>query len=54
MAIDKNKIIHVVGKALDCQFEIYSWANMLSDCDLTQEEYNWAFEHLTYCLKEVN
>lgn len=49
--IDKDKIRNVVSKALDYQFEIYSWMNMIDDIqDLTSKEKEWAKEHTTYKL----
>lgn len=46
--IDKDYILNRVSKALDCQFEIYSWKQMIGDCDLTEEEEKWAKEHIGY------
>jgi len=46
--IDKEFILNRVGKALDCQFETYTWEDMLNDCDLTQEELEWAKENIGY------
>lgn len=46
--IDKAYILSRVAKALDAQFEIYSWYDMLNDCDLTPEELEWAKEHISY------
>jgi hypothetical protein len=45
----KDYILERVGKALDYQFEIYSWDNMINDIDdLTEEEKQWAKEHISY------
>ena len=33
--MDKDYILNRVGKALDIQFETYSWSEMIDDCDLT-------------------
>jgi hypothetical protein len=46
--VDKEYILDRVGKALDGQFEMYSWEDMLEDCDLTPEELAWAKEHIGY------
>ena len=46
--IEKDYILNRVGKALDCQFEIYTWFDMLNDCDFTPEELVWAKEHTCY------
>jgi len=46
--IDKNYILNQVSKALDYQFELYSWEDMLNDCDLTIEELEWAKENIGY------
>lgn len=46
--IDKDYILKRVGRALDYQFELYSWEDMLKDCDLTQKELAWAKEHIGY------
>ena len=46
--IDKEYILNRVGKALDYQFETYSWYDMLNDCELTPEELEWAKEHTSY------
>lgn len=42
------KILNIVGKGLDRQFELYSWENMINDLDLTVEEKKWAKKHLCY------
>jgi len=46
--INKDYVLNRVGKALDCQFEAYTWEDMLEDCDLTYEELKWAKEHIGY------
>ena len=46
--IDKDYVLNRVSKALDCQFEIYSWYDMLNDCELTKAEREWAKEHISY------
>ncbi len=44
----KEEIVRIVEKALDAQFELYSWADMLSDCGLDDKELDWALQHLSY------
>ena len=46
--VDKEMVLHKVGKALDYQFESYSWFDMLNDSDLTEEELEYAKEHISY------
>ena len=46
--MDKHKILHTVSKALDAQFEIYNWEDMISDTDLTPKEKKWATENICY------
>ena len=42
-------ILALINKALEYQFEIYSWANMIDDIpDLTPEERKWAKENTGY------
>lgn len=50
---DKTFILNRVAKALDSQFELYSWAKMIDDCDLTPEQAAWAKEHTSYKLIEI-
>ena len=52
MAIDKEQVKNIVAKALDYQFETYTFTKMLEDCPLTPEELAWAKEHLGYKLEE--
>lgn len=51
MKVDEDYVINIVTKALDYQFEIYSWSHMIDDCDLTNAEKDWAKEHLSYKLE---
>ena len=52
--IEKSRVKYLVSKALDYQFEGYSWESMIDDIDdLTNEERKWAKEHLTYKVEEV-
>ena len=45
----KERILELVGKALDYQFCTYSWLDMIDDIeDLTPEEKEWAKEHISY------
>jgi len=45
----KQEILRQVNKALEFQFETYSWADMISDIpDLTPEEVKWASENTGY------
>ena len=46
--IDKEYVLNRVSKALDCQFEIYTWEDMLNDCELSQDELTWAKENIGY------
>ena len=46
--VDKDYVLNRVAKALDCQFEIYSWYDMLNDCELTKAELKYAKEHIGY------
>jgi len=46
--MDKEYIRQRVAKALDAQFECYSWEQMLDDCELTPAETKWAKKHITY------
>jgi hypothetical protein len=45
----KKEILRLVNQALEAQFDIYTWSNMISDIDsLTQDEKDWAFFNITY------
>ena len=45
----KQEILRQINKALEFQFETYSWADMISDIpDLTPEEVKWASENTGY------
>ena len=46
--MDRESILNKVGKALDYQFETYTWEDMLKDCELTPEEFEWARENISY------
>lgn len=46
--MDKEHILNQVGKALDAQFEMYTWDKMIDDADLTDEEKVWAKENVCY------
>ena len=46
--VDKDYVLERVKKALECQFESYSWEEMLDDCELTKEELKFAEEHIGY------
>lgn len=50
--MDIENIKRVVSNAMCAQFEMYSWENMIDDCDLTEKEAKWANEHLSYKLDE--
>ena len=45
---DEKFIESRVAKALESQFEIYSWEDMIDDCLLTEEEEAWAKHNLSY------
>lgn len=46
---DKEEIKCLVSTALDAQFEMYSFCDMIEDIDvLTKEEKEWAKNNLTY------
>ena len=51
--IDTEKVKSAVEKGLVAQFEMYSWENMIDDCDLSEEEAKWAKEHLDYRVVET-
>lgn len=45
----KQEILRQVNKALEFQFETYSWFDMIKDIpDLTEEERKWASENTGY------
>ena len=46
--IDKDYILSRVSKGLECQFEIYSWDNMIDDLDLTKKEKEFAKNNIGY------
>ena len=46
--VDKDYVLNRVTKAVECQFEMYSWEDMLNDCELTPEELEYAKEHISY------
>jgi len=46
--MDKQRILNRVSKALDSQFEMYTWEDMIDDCDLTADEKKWALENIGY------
>lgn len=50
--MDKHRIKHIVQKGLECQFNIYSWEDMIDDLDLTPKEKEWAKKHLSYRVVE--
>ena len=51
--INEEEVKRQLRKALDSQFEIYSFENMVNDCNLTDKEKRWAVGHLTYGTVEV-
>jgi hypothetical protein len=45
----KQEILRQVNKALEYQFETYSWFDMIKDIpDLSEEEIKWASENTGY------
>jgi len=49
MAIDKEKVLREVNKALEAQFDTFSWSDMINCCDdLSPEEKAWAKENTGY------
>lgn len=46
--VNEDYILQRVSKALDIQFEGYSWETMIDDCGLTPKETKWAKEHISY------
>jgi hypothetical protein len=51
--INESEVKRQIRKALDAQFELYSFEKMVNDCELTDEEKRWAVEHLTYGVVEA-
>ena len=54
--INEERILDVVSRALDYQFEIYRWEQMIDDVmdgDFTEEEIQWAKEHIIYKVEVV-
>jgi hypothetical protein len=54
--INEERILDVVSRALDYQFEIYRWEQMIDDVmdgDFTGEEIQWAKEHIIYKVEVV-
>ncbi len=45
---DKQYILNKVNDGLVAQFEMYSWHDMINDCDLTPEQKAWAKENIDY------
>lgn len=46
---NKKEILRLINQALEAQFDIYTWANMINDIDtLTIEEKDWAQNHTSY------
>lgn len=45
---EKEIVLDRVSRALDAQFELYSWEDMLGDCNLTPKELVWAKKHICY------
>jgi len=52
-AINEHEVRRQLQKALDAQFEVYSFENMVRDCELSDEEKKWAIKHLTYGLVDA-
>jgi len=52
--IDIDYIMNRVGKALDTQFEAYSWEHMIDDCELTPAETYWAKKNLSYRVYRID
>ena len=47
--MNKAHILNQVGQALDCQFQSYTWEDMIDDIDnLTKEEKEFAKENICY------
>lgn len=51
--IDTHEVKRQIRKALDAQFEAYSFEKMVNDCHLSDKEKKWAVEHLTYGVVDV-
>jgi hypothetical protein len=54
--LKKERILDVVGRGLDYQFEIYRWEQMIDDVmdgEFTNEEIQWAKEHISYKVEVV-
>ena len=51
--INEHEVRRQLQKALDAQFEAYSFEKMVNDCELSDEEKKWAVEHLTYGVVEA-
>jgi len=54
--INEECILDAVSSALDYQFEIYSWEQMIDDAmdgEFTDDEIQWAKEHLIYKVEVV-
>ncbi len=51
--INEHEVRRQIRKALDAQFEAYSFEKMVNDCDLSEKEKQWAVEHLTYGVVEA-
>ena len=51
--INDNEVKRQIQKALDAQFEVYSFERLVNDCNLTSKEKKWAVEHLTYGVVEA-
>lgn len=52
--IHEDLVEAIVEKGLESQFMMYSFDDMINDCDLTAAERKWAKEHLTYGVKRIN
>jgi len=51
--INQQYVISEVNDALDAQFEMYSWEDMLRDSGLNKTEQKWAKDHLHYRVVEI-
>lgn len=51
--INEREVRRQIRKALDAQFELYSFEKMVNDCELTDKEKMWAVKHLTYGVVEA-
>lgn len=54
MDIDKAKVLCRVEKAMESQFESYTWGDMLDDCGLDDDELVYARESLSYKVYDVD